>query len=86
MQTIIDYLLEMMNSDEELPHIDVDDVWNFLQYLVGNEMPADQIEEEIGIYEAELHRMAFEGQMTHSLLERLLAVPAVPMQGYVVGL
>lgn len=85
MQTI-DYLLEIMNNDDELPHIDVDDVYSFMQYLIGNEMPADQIEEEIGIYELELHRMAFEGQKTNLYLARLLQVTAVPVQEYVVGL
>lgn len=86
MQAIIDYLLEILNNDEELPEIDVDDVFNFLQYLIGNEMDPAQMIEEIGLYELELNGVAWEGRTASTLLQRLLLTPAVPMKGYVIGL
>ncbi len=86
MQAIIDYLLEILNNDDELPHIDVDDVFNFLHYLLDKEMDPAQMIDEIDLYEFELNRVAWEGRITSSLLQRLLLAPATPMKGYVVGL
>lgn len=86
MQTIIDYLLEILKNDEEVPEIDVDDVFNFLHYLIGNEMDPAQMIDEIGLYEVELNGVAWEGRTASALLQRLLLTPAVPMKGYVIGL
>ena len=86
MQSIIDYLLEILNNDDELPHIDVDDVFNFLNDLIGNKMDPAQMIEQIGLYEVELNGVAWEGRTASALLQRLLLTPAVPLEGYVVGL
>lgn len=86
MQAIIDYLLEILNNDDEVPDIDVDDVFNFLHHLIGKEMDAAQIIEEVGLYEVELNGVAWEGRTASEFLQRLLITPAVPLKGYVIGL
>lgn len=85
MQTIIEYLLSQLES-EDVEEIDVDDVYGFLLYLVDNEMAPDQIQDEIGLYEFEINRVAFEGGLARNILGRLLTATAVPAKGYVVGL
>jgi hypothetical protein len=86
MQAIIDYLLEILNNDDEVPHIDVDDVFNFIHYLIGNEMDPAQMVDEIELMEVELNGVAWEGRTASEFLQRLLITPAVPLKGYVVGL
>lgn len=85
MQTIIDYLLHQLES-EDVEEIGLDDIYNFLDYLLGNEMDTQQMVDKLGLYEMELERVAFEGKLTSTLLGRLLVAPAIPAQGYVVGL
>ncbi|MCC6602093.1 MAG: hypothetical protein IT327_02725 [Anaerolineae bacterium] len=86
MQAIIDYLLEILNDDDEVPYIDVDDVFNFLNDLIGNQLDAAHIVDRVGLYEVELNSVAWEGRAASELLTRLLITPAVPLKGYVVGL
>lgn len=86
MQAIIDYLLEILNNDDEVPHIDVDDVFNFLNDLIGNQLDAAQIVDRVGLYEVELNSVAWEGRAASELLTRLLITPAVPAKEYVAGL
>lgn len=86
MQGIIDYLLEILNNDDEVPYIDVDDVFNFLNDLIGTELDSAQIVDRIGLYEVELNSVAWEGRAAGELLTRLLITPAMPAKEYVVGL
>lgn len=85
MQTIADYLLSALEGDD-VEDIDVSDVYGFLQYLIGTQMAPQQMVDEIGLYELELTRVAHEGYLAGALLSRLLAAPARPKNGYVVGL
>lgn len=85
MQSIIEYLLHQLES-EDVEEINVNDVHSFLLSLMGNEMGPEQMIQDIGLYELELNRVAWEGQVASSYLQRLLIAPAVPAKRYVVGL